>query len=171
MYLGLGLLYVGAVLVLNGIWLLGYIQDREIWVMNFFAGGLVVLVALYSAFGLEEPNQASVLAAAQFLLFAFTYIWVGINRLIDVDGRGLGWFCLFVAVTAVPTAISLFAAGGPIWLALNWSAWAVLWFVYWLLLALGMGQLTRVSGWLTIVIGVVTAWVPGYLLLTGTLSA
>jgi len=170
MYLGLGLLYVGAVLVLNGIWLLGYIQDREIWVMNFFTGGLVVLVALYSAFGLEEPNQASVLAAAQFLLFAFTYIWVGINRLIDVDGRGLGWFCLFVAVTAVPTAISLFAAGGPIWLALNWSAWAVLWFVYWLLLALGMGQLTRFSGWLTIVVGVVTAWVPGYLLLTGTLS-
>jgi hypothetical protein len=36
MYLGLGLLYVGAVLVLNGIWLLGYIQDREIWVMNIF---------------------------------------------------------------------------------------------------------------------------------------
>jgi putative amide transporter protein len=171
MYLGLGLLYVGAVLVLNGIWLLGYIQDREIWVMNFFTGGLVVLVALYSAFGLEEPNQASVLAAAQFLLFAFTYIWVGINRLIDVDGRGLGWFCLFVAVTAVPTAISLFAAGGPIWLALNWSAWAVLWFVYWLLLALGMGQLTRFSGWLTVAIGIVTAWVPGYLLLTGTLSA
>ena len=24
------------VLVLNGIWLLGYIQDREIWVMNIF---------------------------------------------------------------------------------------------------------------------------------------
>jgi putative amide transporter protein len=112
-----------------------------------------------------------VLAAARFLLFAFTYIWVGINRLIDVDGRGLGWFCLFVAVTAVPTAISLFGSGGPIWLALNWSAWAVLWFVYWLLLALGMGQLTRFSGWLTIVIGVVTAWIPGYLLLTGTLSA
>lgn len=170
MYLGLGLLYVGAVLVLNGIWLLGYIQDREIWVINFFTGGLVVLVALYSAFGVQEPNQASVLAAAQFLLFAFTYLWVGINRLIDVDGRGLGWFCLFVAVTAVPTAISLFAAGGPIWLAFNWSAWAVLWFVYWLLLALGMGQLTRFSGWLTIVIGIITAWVPGYLLLTGTLS-
>ena len=51
MYLGLGLLYVGAVLVLNGIWLLGYIQDREIWVMNIFTGGLVLAVALYSAFG------------------------------------------------------------------------------------------------------------------------
>jgi hypothetical protein len=36
MYLELGLLYVAVVLVLNGIWLLGYIQDREIWVMNIF---------------------------------------------------------------------------------------------------------------------------------------
>jgi hypothetical protein len=36
MYLELGLLYVGVVLVLNGRWILGYIQDREIWVMNIF---------------------------------------------------------------------------------------------------------------------------------------
>ncbi|MGB3633425.1 MAG: AmiS/UreI family transporter [Rubrobacteraceae bacterium] len=169
MYLGLGLLYVGAVLVLNGIWLLGGIQDKEIWVINFFTGGLVVLVALYSAFG-ADPDRTTVLAAAQFLLFAFTYIWVGINRFIDADGRGLGWFCLFVAITAVPIAISLFATGGPIWLAFDWTVWAVLWFVYWLLLAVGMTQLTRFSGWFTIAVGVVTAWIPGYLLLTGTLS-
>src|SRR5215211_6811046 len=86
MYLGLGLLYVGAVLVLNGIWLRGYIQDREIWVMNIFTGGLVLAVAFYSAFG-PEPNRLSVLASAQFLLFAFTYLWVGINRFLEVDGR------------------------------------------------------------------------------------
>ena len=35
---------------------------------------------------------------AQFLLFAFTYLWVGINRFLDVDGRGLGGYCLFVAM-------------------------------------------------------------------------
>ena len=169
MYLGLGLLYVGAVLVLNGIWLLGYIQDREIWVMNLFTGGLVLAVALYSAFG-PGPNQFSVLAAAQFLLFAFTYLWVGINRFLDVDSRGLGWYCLFVAITAVPIAFTILTGGGPIWLGLNWSAWAVLWFVYWLLLALGITRLTRFSGVLTILIGIATAWIPGYLLLTGVLT-
>jgi hypothetical protein len=36
MYLELGLLYVGVVLVLNGIWLLGYTRFREIWVMKIF---------------------------------------------------------------------------------------------------------------------------------------
>ena len=121
MYLGLGLLYVGAVLVLNGIWLLGYIQDREIWVMNIFTGGLVLAVALYSAFG-PEPDRFSVLAAAQFLLFAFTYLWVGINRFLDVDGRGLGWYCLFVALTAVPIAFTTLTGAGPVWLGLDWAA-------------------------------------------------
>src|ERR687893_2748989 len=128
MYLGLGLLYVGAVLVLNGIWLLGYIQDREIWVMNIFTGGLVLAVALYSAFG-PEPDRFSVLAAAQFLLFAFTYLWVGINRFLDVDGRGLGWYCLFVALTAVPRAFRCRPAGGPGWLGLAWGGRAAPWFV------------------------------------------
>lgn len=168
--LGLGLLYVGAVLVLNGLWLLGHIQDGEIWVINFFTGGLVLLIALFTAFN-AGADRIDMFAAAQFLLFSFTYIWVGINQLIDADGRGLGWFCLFVSVTAIPTALTIFFGGGPVWLGLNWSAWAVLWFVYWLLLARGMGQLTQFSGVLTIAIGVITAWVPGYLLLAGALSA
>ncbi len=169
MYLGLGLLYVGAVLVLNGLWLLGHIQDREIWVINLFTGGLVLAVAFYSAFG-PGADQFSVLAAAQFLLFAFTYLWVGINRFLDADGRGLGWYCLFVAITAVPIAFTTLMGEGPLWLGLNWSAWAVLWFVYWLLLALGMTRLTRFSGVLTILVGIATAWIPGYLLLTGALT-
>lgn len=169
--LGLGLLYVGAVLVLNGIWLLGHIQDREIWVINFFTGGLVLLIALFTAFR-ADSDRIDLFAAAQFLLFSFTYIWVGINRFIDVDNRGLGWFCLFVSITAVPIALStLTGPDAVVWLGLNWSAWAVLWFVYWLLLALGRTQLTRFSGVLTIVVGVFTGWIPGYLFLNGVLSA
>ena len=170
MYLGLGLLYVGAVLVLNGIWLLGYIQDREIWVINLFSGGLVLIIALYSAFG-PGPNQFSVFAAAQFLLFAFTYLWVGISQFLDVDSRGLGWYCLFVALTAVPIAFATLTGGGPVWLGLNWRAWAGGWVGYWLLLALGITTLRRFSGGLTILRGIVRAWVPGYLLRTGSLTA
>jgi hypothetical protein len=113
--------------------------------MNIFTGGLVLAVALYSAFG-AEPDRFSVLAAAQFLLFAFTYLWVGINRFLDVDGHGLGWYCLFVALTAAPIAFTTLTGAGPVWLGLDWAAWAVLWFVYWLLLALGMTRLLRFSG-------------------------
>ena len=51
MLLGLALFWVGAVLCLNGIWLLGRIGDREIAVIDVFVGTLTLLVALFLAFG------------------------------------------------------------------------------------------------------------------------
>lgn len=38
MLLGLVLFYVGAVLILNGLWMLQRIGDSEIWVINLFVG-------------------------------------------------------------------------------------------------------------------------------------
>jgi hypothetical protein len=31
------------------------------------------------------------------------------------DGRGLGWFCLFVAITAVPVSVQTLLAAGSTW--------------------------------------------------------
>lgn len=166
MLLGIGFLFIGAALVLNGLWLLNRVQDREIWVINFFAGGLALIIALSLAFA-PGADRVAIFGAAQVLLFAFTYLWVGINTFIKADGRGLGWFCLFVAVTAVPIAITTWASRAPLWLSLNWTAWAVLWFVFFLLLALSMERLTRPTGWATILAGIFTAWLPGYLILSG----
>ena len=102
--LGLVLFFVGAVLCLNGLWLLGKIGDNEIAVIDSFVGGITLLVALYLAFG-PGHDQASIKAAALTLLFTFTYFWVALNRYNGADGRGLGWFCLFVAITAIPVTI------------------------------------------------------------------
>lgn len=171
MLLGLALLYVGAVLFLNGIWLLGHINDREIWVINVFAGGITLLVALYLAFG-PGADAGTIKAAALTLLFTFTYLWVAINRHQDVDGRGLGWFSLFVSVTVVPVAIqTLSNAQGTwdVWFGLCWAAWAVLWFMFFLLLALKK-PIARVTGMVTTAEGVLTGWLPGYLLLNGVLG-
>jgi hypothetical protein len=68
--LGMVLLYVGAVLCLNGLWLLGRIGDNEIAVIDIFVGGLTLLVS-------------NIKAAALTLLFTFTYIWVAINRYVS----------------------------------------------------------------------------------------
>lgn len=168
--LGLVLLYVGAVLLLNGIWLIGKIEDREISVINFFVGGLTLVAALAVALGSAVRGETDILAiqlGALVLLFAFTYLWVGIDRWLAVDGRGLGWYCLFVAVTAVPVAIELLSAAadvGDTWLGLNWIGWAVLWFLYFLLLV--PARVTNVfTGWFTIVIAILTGWIPGWLVL------
>ncbi|WP_288776222.1 AmiS/UreI family transporter [uncultured Psychrobacter sp.] len=45
--LGLTLLYVGAVLLINGLWLMGKIQDKEVPVINFLVGILSFLIAAY----------------------------------------------------------------------------------------------------------------------------
>lgn len=171
MLLGLALLYVGAVLFLNGIWLMGGINDREIWVINVFSGGITLLIALYLAFG-PAADATSIKAAALTLLFTFTYLWVAINRHQDVDGRGLGWFSLFVAITVVPVALdTLSSAQGTwdVWFGLCWAAWAVLWFMFFLLLALKK-PIAKLTGMVTSVEGVLTGWLPGYLLLNGVLG-
>lgn len=163
------LLYVGAVLFVNGIWLLGYVEDREIAILNIFTG-VVGLVAAVLA--MVQGDPASIQFSGLVLLFAFTYLWVAYNRFTNVDGRGLGWYCLFVAVTAVPVAIITLRDADTTfltWLGLSWIAWAALWFVYFLLLALKR-PITRFTGWFTLIVGIVTAWVPGFLGLTGILT-
>jgi hypothetical protein len=171
MLLGLALFWVGAVLCLNGIWLLGKIGDREIAVIDVFVGFVTLLVSLYLAFG-PGANAASIKAAALTLLFTFTYFWVAWNRWNDADGRGLGWFCLFVAITTVPVFLETFASAHSawdIWFGICWLSWGVLWFLFFLILAQGRTQLTRVTGALCALQGVYTGWIPGYLLLSGTM--
>jgi putative amide transporter protein len=170
MLLGLALFYVGAVLILNGLWMLGRVGDREIWVINLFAGGLTLLVSLKLAFG-EGADAASIKAAALSLLFSFTYLWVAINRCNGADGRGLGWFSLFVAITAVPVALDTLQAAATAaewWLGWNWAAWAVLWLLFFLVLAL-QKPLARLTACAAVGQGVLTGWLPGYLLLTGAM--
>lgn len=171
MLLGFALLYVGAVLFLNGLWLLGHIQDREIIVINVVSGLVTMGCALYWAFG-PGADDGSIRAAALTILFTTTYLWVAYNRIVEVDGRGLGWFSLFVSITVVPVALLAFVGIGStldLWMALNWTAWAVLWFMYFLLLAQGK-PILRQTGIATAALGVLTGWLPGFLILEGLLS-
>lgn len=169
MLLGLALLFVGAVLFLNGLWLLGRIGDREIAVINIFVGSITLLVALYSAFIVGDA--ASIRAGALTLLFSFTYFWVAFNRYNGADGRGLGWFSFFVSVTLVPVTIGAFADTGSalgVWLALCWAGWTFLWFLFFLLLAV-QKPILRFTGQVTVITGILSGWLPGYLILEGIL--
>lgn len=168
--LGLVLLYVGGVLFINGLTLLGKIDPREAAIMNFMAGGISLYVNLLA---IAQGDSASVRAAAFGLLFSFTYLWVGYASLRAHDGRGLGWFSLFVAATAGLVALDELAGAhgmAELWLAWSWVAWTILWLCYFALGALKRTEWTRPVAWLTIGQAFGTAWLPGYLLLTGRLA-
>jgi hypothetical protein len=166
--LGLILFFVGAVLCLNGLWLLGRIGDNEIAAIDVFVGGITGLACLYLAFG-PGADADTIRAAALTLLFTFTYFWVAWNRYNGADGRGLGWFSLFVAITAVPVTVQSFATASStwgLWFAWCWVGWGVLWFLYFVLLVLKK-PIVKFVGGVTVFVGIYTGWVPGYMLLNG----
>ncbi|MEY4696777.1 MAG: hypothetical protein RIT14_1205 [Pseudomonadota bacterium] len=167
MLLSLSLLFVGAVLVANGLWLSGRISGREVAVINFAAAGVTGLVALLGV--IRATDVDGVRDAALTFLFSVTYLWVGVNRLTDADGRGLGWFSLFVSISVLPEALQslvLATTAMDFWMGLNWLAWSGLWFLSFLTLALGW-SLQRLSSHATITVGVITAWLPALVLLYG----
>lgn len=163
--LGMGLVFVGFVLVLNGMWLLGYANDRDVAIMNFFTGAITFLIAMWWAFG-GESSEGTAFNASGTLLFSFTYLWVGINAHRGLeDQRALGWYCILVTVVAIPTGYLVWLLG-DVGLAGLWWIWAVLWATFWVLLGLQRTEYTEPIAWFTIIVGIVSG-AGGYLMGAG----
>jgi putative amide transporter protein len=56
-----------------------------------------------------------------------------------------------------------------IWLGIDWFAWAVLWALFWALLALER-PIARITGWVTILVGIGTAWAFAIAILEGKVT-
>jgi hypothetical protein len=232
---GVVLLYVGVVLIVNGIWLIGqaraaaaaarmpametaavgstvrgggyageaaagqelggeavavppprgaeanplFIQNREVAILNIFTGfiGLVIAITFIVDGGLARiPAEGlpSIRAGGAILLFAFTYLWVAYNQYANAGGRALGWYSLFVAITAIVFGVYTVQATpgsntADLWLAGNWFAWAVLWAMFFALLSLEL-PIARITGWVAVLEGAGTAWALAIALLWGKLA-
>ncbi len=164
-----GLFFIGAVLFLNGLSLLGVVTPREAAPVNALVGTLLVAVAADTLLP-DTAGEAQGFTAAGFLLFAVTYLWVAINAWTGTEGRGLGWYCAWAA------GVSVFLGAVAEWrsddtkLALLWLLWAVLFATFFALLGLGQMRLAHAAGRLAIAEAVVTTTVPGALLLLGEWS-
>lgn len=161
-----GLLYVGAVLFLNGCMLLGWVEARSAAPLNLFVGVLQVVTPTYLIFT-ADGDEATILAASGLYLFGFTYLYVGINLLARLDGTGLGVFSLFVAACAVVYAGLNFGRFDDNAFGVIWLHWALLWTLFFLVLGRGREELTRVTGAVAALQGIVTAALPAFLLLNG----
>jgi hypothetical protein len=95
---GVVLLFVGVILIVNGLTLAGQIEAKAAATLNLLVGSLCALAAMLGPIDASTP--ADFLAVGSGLLFAFTYLYVaGVNWL-GLSGSGLGCYCLFVAITA-----------------------------------------------------------------------
>lgn len=161
-----GLLYVGAVLFVNGLMLLGRVDGRAAAALNLFVGTLQVVtptVLIIQA----GADMSAILGASGIYLFGFTYLYVGIGLLADLDPTGVGWFCLFVALVALVYASTSAYDLRDYPFAVIWMYWSFLWLLFFLVLGLGMESLTRFTGWVTVIEAWVTGVLPSFLLLTG----
>jgi hypothetical protein len=165
-----GLLFVGAVLFINGAMLLGWVDAKSAAPMNFFVGALQIITPTYLIFT-ADGDADTILSAAGLYLFAFTYLYVGLNLTFDLDGTGLGYFCLFVFLSALVYAGLNFTRLDDPGFGVIWLHWAFLWLLFFLVLGLKRESLSRYTGAVCAIQGWVTAWVPAFLLLTGTYAA
>lgn len=161
-----GLLFVGAVLFLNGVMLLGWVDAKSAVPINFFVGVLQVITPTYLIFT-AGGDADTILAAAGLYLFAFTYLYVGLNLTFDLDGTGLGYFCAFVVVCALVYSWLNFTRFNDNAFGVIWLYWAFLWALFFVVLGLRREGLTRYTGAVCAIQGWVTGTIPAFLLLTG----
>ncbi|TLQ42041.1 AmiS/UreI family transporter [Streptomyces marianii] len=161
-----GLLFVGAVLFINGLLLLGKVDAKAGAVFNLFVGALQVLTPTYLIFTAGD-DPMKILAASGIYLFGFTYLYVGIGLLTGLDSTGVGYYSLFVAISALGYAFVNFRLFKDQAFGVIWLYWAFLWFLFFLLLGLKIDALREYTGWVTAIQGWVTGVIPAGLLLSG----
>lgn len=158
-----GLFYVGAVLFINGLMLLGYVNDRSAAVFNLFVGGLQTFTPLYLIIT-ADGDLGRIFGASGIFLFGFTYLYVGIATLLKADTDGIGWYSLWVAIAACGYGLVHLFQLKDVKFGIIWLLWAILWFMFFLLLGLKK-NISRITGWAAILISWFTATIPAFLIL------
>ncbi|WP_160669301.1 AmiS/UreI family transporter [Pseudarthrobacter sp. ATCC 49987] len=158
-----GLFYVGAVLFINGLMLLGRVSARSAGIFNILVGGLQCVMPLM-ILAQSGGDAATLHATFPTLSFGFTYLYVGIANLAGISGEGIGWFSLFVAASTIYAAIDSFFAE-DLTFGVIWLAWGILWLLFFALLALEKSTLTPFAGWLVTLWALPTTSIPAVLLL------
>lgn len=162
---GVSLFFIGAVLLCNGLTLLGRMEPKAAAPVNAMVG--LVLVATAARLGVPaDADESALVGSAGFLLFGLTYLWVALTAWTGHSATGLGWYCGWA------TAVSLFLGGVTLFdlddakFALLWLLWAVLFGTFFTLIALERSELAYAAGWLAILEAAFTASGPGALLMT-----
>jgi hypothetical protein len=157
------LLLSGAALLVNGLATLGHLPRRDAAVLSLVAG--IVQVVLGVVVLTPGTPATPALTAAGMFLFGLTYVYGGLNALLELGSNGLGWFCGMVAFVGLLLAAA-WLRDDPL-LAVLWLGWSVLWALLFASMALGLARVDLFTGWALVLTSQVTATIPAFLGLAG----
>ena len=195
--LGIALLFVGIVLVHNGIMFMSRVKKtvanedgttseqliplvvaspKTVAYFNIIVGAIIVignfiLLAFHAPYG--YANWQNIAAG---LVFGVTYLFIAGNLLLKLDMRSFGWYCLGASIFALIMVVYNLVQLGDIGmeygysfliLALLWISWFPLWFAGALEFIFNMKIMQRIFPWISIVVGIIGAFLPAIALLTG----
>lgn len=148
------LLFGGVALFLNSLVLLGKVDMKSAGVFSLFTGILQTFIATWLLIGASPEEQFGL---ASIYLFAFTYLYVGVTFILNLDGRGVGWFSLFVSIAAAFYGVMAIVVADPMG-ALTWFFWSLLWGLFFFGMGLGRpneaitARVALVLSWLTLIV-------------------
>ncbi|MFF1386241.1 AmiS/UreI family transporter [Arthrobacter sp. NPDC058288] len=163
------LLLSGAALLINGLAALKLLPRRDAAVISLVIGSIQLVLGI-SYLGTASPGTAAVgpnllLEVSGMFLFGLTYLYVGVDFLLGLGSRGLGWFCGMVTLCGLLLAAA-WSGEDPL-LAVLWLCWSYLWLLFFLQLALGFHRLTPLIGWSLVLTSQASATVPAFMGITG----
>lgn len=165
------LLLSGAALLINGLAALNVVPARDAAVFSLVIGsaqlvlGVTYLADTAVTAGTAGAGPQVLLSASGMFLFGLTYVYVGLDFLLGLGSRGLGWFCGMVAAFGLLLAAA-WLRDNPL-LAVLWLCWSVLWGLFFASLALGLDSIKPFTGWALVLTSQVSATVPAFLGMTG----
>lgn len=147
----------GAVLFLNSLMLLGKAEAKSVGYFNLFIG-MIQMVLPFCIILTSDQTNLDFYHSAPIFLFGLTYLYVGITTLKNLEGNGLGWFSLWVAIVAAVYSVMAFIQFQDVVNGLTWGMWALLWFLFFLSNSLKkkidkyIGYVAFIQSWVTLTI-------------------
>lgn len=156
---GVAFFFVGAILFVTAMQMLGKADVKGVAVLHAILGGLLSVIVAIILF--QAQGTADYFSAFLLLLFVFTYLPVAATYWYGLDAKSLGWYCLVVAITMIPVAIQIWPGDPRI--SIDLLIFGSLWFCFFLLMTLGK-PIGKFVAYFTFLVSLL-AMVPGYLML------
>ena len=158
---GVAFFFVGAVLFVTAMQMVGKAEAKGVAVLHAILG--VLLSVIVAIILVQAQEAADYFFAFLLLLFVFTYLPVAATFWLGLESKYLGWYCLVVAITMIPVAFYLWPGDPRI--SIDLLIFGALWFCFFLLMAMER-PIGKFVAYFTLLVSLL-AMAPGYLMLIG----